>query len=386
MDVRFAIFLTTMCSFLLGSGYYLGFRITSELSPSYAYMVWVAVYAVIILQIAGPFFYRAIPDKNNRFFILRWIMFSCMGIGSSLLLYTLMADSAVFGLNWIFPAGAAYASKLSITLALTMVGVTNIVGFGQVVKGPKIYDIKVPLPPHLAALDGFRLVQVSDLHVGPTIGKAYAERVVQIVNSLNGDIVALTGDLVDGSLENLRDDVSPLRNLRGRVGTFGVLGNHEFYWRADLWLREFSDLGIKMLNNEHQVIEFNGQKIALAGVPDIHVDRISDTMKSDPSLAIKNAPPGAYKILLAHQPASYVGACEAGFDLQLSGHTHGGQFFPFTILVGLAQKFVKGLHRHKNLWIYVNRGTGYWGPPVRFLVPPEITLITLTRSEIETIS
>ncbi len=374
----FVVFLTIICTFLLGFGYYLGTRFSGVFSPQYGLITWIAVYGIILLQIAGPIFYRIIPNRDNRYFVLRWIMFSCMGVGASMILYTVAADCAVVVLGFLFPEKSGEISEYGVSLALSLVFVTNVVGTAQVARGPRIYHVKVPLPPALEALRGFRLAQVSDLHVGPTIGHRYARRVTNAVNALSPDAIALTGDLIDGSVESLREDVAPLAELRSRFGTFAVLGNHEFYWRVDEWQREFSELGFTMLNNEHRVLEFNGAKIAMAGVPDIQAGRMVKDMKSDPALALKGAPGDAFRILLAHQPASYKAAAAAGFHLQLSGHTHGGQFFPFTLIVRLAQPFVKGLHRvGENFWIYVNRGTGYWGPPIRFLVPPEITLITL---------
>ena len=377
MNARFVLFLTIICSFLLGSGYYVGTRLNAVVSPRYSLITWLTVYGVILMQIAGPFFYRIVPDRDNRYFVLRWIMFSCMGIAASMLLYTVAADGAAVLLGFLFPENAGDMSEHGVTLALSLVLVTNVVGAAQVGRGPLVYHVKVPLPPALKALTGFRLAQISDLHVGPTIGRSYARRVTDIVNSLNADAIGLTGDLIDGSVEAIRDGVAPLADLRSRFGCFAVLGNHEFYWQVDAWQREFLRLGFTMLNNEHRIIEFNGVKIVMAGVPDIQAGRIVKSMRSDPALALQGAPADAFRILLAHQPASYIAARAAGFHLQISGHTHGGQFFPFTLLVRMVQPFVKGLHRAgENFWIYVNRGTGYWGPPIRFLVPPEITLIT----------
>ena len=378
MNARFALFLTLICSFLLGSGYYLGTRFAGFLSPRYDMIIWVAVYTIILLQIAGPFFYRVIPGRDSRHFVMRSIMFSCMGIGATLILYTVAADTVVIVLGFLLPERAGELADFGATIALSLVLVTNIIGTAEVVRGPRVYHVNVALPEAHAALKGFRLAQISDLHVGPTIGKAFAKRVTDTVNSLNPDAVVLTGDLIDGSVSDLRNDVAPLADLRSKFGSYAVLGNHEFYWKVDEWLAEFTRLGFTMLNNEHRLLDFNGAKIALAGVPDPQGQQIVRSMTSEPRIAILNAPNDAYKILLAHQPESYKLARDAGFHLQLSGHTHGGQFFPFTLIVRVAQPFVKGLHRAgEQLMIYVSRGTGYWGPPLRFLVPPEITLITL---------
>lgn len=377
MGFRFVFFLSLLSAILLGSGFYVGSRITSVYPAYDSVLVWLAVYAIIILQIAGPFFYRIVPDRQNRFFIARWIMFTCMGIASSMLMYMIMTDVVVFGLTLALPGYKEFISQIGVTSALSLVVLTNVIGMSQVARGPNLYSISIPLPDSLKALDGLRVVQISDLHVGPTIGRSYTEKVVTLVNQQKPHIIALTGDLVDGTPSQLREGIEPLRALVSTYGTFGVLGNHEFYWKAHEWNLEFQTLGIKMLTNEHTVIDHNGAQIVVAGVPDHKACHMITGLTSDPMKAAEGSPIDAFRLLLAHQPSSHSHAEAAGFHLQLSGHTHGGQFFPFSILVHIAEKFVRGLYRFKTLWVYVNRGTGYWGPPVRFLVPAEITLISL---------
>lgn len=227
------------------------------------------------------------------------------------------------------------------------------------------------------AFHGFRIAQISDLHVGPLIRKAYVENVVQLTRAANPDLIALTGDFSDGSARHLRDDIWPLSKLEAPYGKFFVTGNHDYYWDPAGWLKLHQEMGARLLINEHMVIEKSGDKLVLAGVTDISAGSGFPGHSSDPHAAVKGAPPGVPKILLAHQPASYKEAYAAGFDLQLSGHTHAGQFFPWSVVVKLAQKYYKGLNRHENMWVYVNRGTGFWGPPIRFGVPAEITIVKL---------
>lgn len=237
------------------------------------------------------------------------------------------------------------------------------------------------MPGLPAALHGFTIVQISDIHVGPTIRQRYAEGIVEAVNRLKPDLVAITGDLVDGSVAELASQVAPVTRLASKHGSYFVTGNHEYYSGVTAWVAEIERLGIKVLHNQHVVIERDGAQLVLAGVPDYSAGHFDAAHRSDPSAAMAGAPAdAAVKILLAHQPRSAAAAEQAGFDLQLSGHTHGGQFLPWNFLVRLQQPFTAGLHRLGRLRVYVSRGTGYWGPPKRFGAPSEITEVRLVSA------
>jgi predicted MPP superfamily phosphohydrolase len=227
-------------------------------------------------------------------------------------------------------------------------------------------------------LHGFRIVQISDVHVGPTIRGRQVQGIVEAVNRLEPDVVAITGDLVDGSVPELAEHVAPLAQLKGREGNYFVTGNHEYYSGVMPWLAKLQQLGVRTLNNEHVVIARGDAQLVLAGVTDFGGGHFHDSHRSDPQAALRGAQPhAAYKVLLAHQPRSAPAAARAGFDLQLSGHTHGGQFLPWNFFVKLQQPFTAGLHFVDELAVYVSRGTGYWGPPKRFGAPSEITLVKL---------
>jgi uncharacterized protein len=191
--------------------------------------------------------------------------------------------------------------------------------------------------------------------------------------------VAITGDLVDGKVSELARHVAPLAELQSHHGTFFVTGNHEYYSGAHAWIVELRRLGLTVLMNEHVVLRHGAGSadLILAGVTDFSAHHFDEAHRSDPVAALRGAPANAVSVLLAHQPRSAVAAEKAGFDLQLSGHTHGGQFWPWNLFVRFQQPFTSGLRQLQNLWVYTSRGTGYWGPPKRFGAPSEITFLRL---------
>ncbi|MBX2991668.1 MAG: metallophosphoesterase [Bacteroidetes bacterium] len=253
-------------------------------------------------------------------------------------------------------------------------------GFMQAHRRPTVESVDIPLGTLPPEFEGFRILQFSDLHVGPTIKREYVEEVVAQILDQKADMIVFTGDLVDGSVAWLRDDVAPLKELKAPFGTYFSTGNHEYYSGVDSWMREASHLGFDVLVNEHRIVEKGEGKIVLAGVTDYGGGDFGSAHRSNPSSSIAGAPEGLTKILLAHQPRSIAEAAKAGFDLQLSGHTHGGQYFPGNYLARLNQPYIEGLHKHGSMWVYVNRGVGYWGPPIRLGTVPELTLFTLRKA------
>ena len=250
-------------------------------------------------------------------------------------------------------------------------------GIAEAKQTPQVKRIPIKIEHLPPELEGFRIVQISDIHVNPTFRRAAVEEIVAVVNTLDADIVVLTGDLVDGSVAQLGSDVAPLKQINSVSGNFFVTGNHEYYSGVIEWIEEVKRLGFTVLLNEHLVITRGRTRLLLAGVTDYRGGNFLPGHRSDPQKALNGAPPADAKILLAHQPKNIFDAARAGYDLQISGHTHGGQFFPWNLLVGFAQPYVSGLHTHQNTRIYVSRGTGYWGPPLRVGSPSEITLIKL---------
>jgi hypothetical protein len=255
-------------------------------------------------------------------------------------------------------------------------------GFIQARSRTKVRKVEVSLPQLPIELAGLKIIQISDLHVGPTIKKDYVLRVVEETNACNPDIIVLTGDIVDGTTQDLAEHVEPLYHLKAKHGKYYVTGNHEYYWDGPGWIQKFQDLGITPLLNQNSIVNINNKRLAIIGIPD---PTATSVQLEGPkfSKALQGIPEDAYpKILLCHQPKFIRQAEKEGCTLQLSGHTHGGQFFPWTIIASLVHQFPHGLHQYGGTSIYVSRGTGYWGPPVRLGSPSEISLLTLKSDKI----
>lgn len=240
---------------------------------------------------------------------------------------------------------------------------------------PKVVQVNIPLPTEHKGLHGLKIIQLSDIHIGPTLKKDFCSMLVEKVNALKPDIIAITGDMIDGEVDFLKEELAPFLNFKSKFGTYFVTGNHEFYWYADKWVEWARMSGLNPLINENVKLNYNNTEFYLAGVNDPSSHRLDKKNATDPMKASKGIPVNAYKILLAHQPNACFKASKAGFHTQLSGHTHGGQGFPWNIIVTLVQPYVRGLNRHENMNVYVHSGTGFWGPPNRFMVDSEIAEI-----------
>ncbi|SAK55818.1 Ser/Thr protein phosphatase family protein [Caballeronia calidae] len=317
---------------------------------------------------------------------LAWLGLTALGFFSSLLLLTFARDVMLFFVHladWLrgVPVGSPVLVAYS-ALAVPLLAVLfSAIGFYNARRRAPVVSVDVPIDDLPAALDGFTIAQISDIHVGPTIKRHYVERIVAAVNELEPDLIAVTGDVVDGTVPNLADHTRPLAGLTARHGAFLVTGNHEYYSGADKWIAEFRRLGLTVLLNQHVVLNHDGVQAVIAGVTDFSAGSFDPAHRSDPAKALSGAPDDAtVRVLLAHQPRSATAAAEAGFTLQLSGHTHGGQFLPWNFFVRLQQPFVAGLVKFNGLWVYTSRGTGYWGPPKRLGAPSEITLVRLVAS------
>lgn len=359
---------------------YIGWRVLPDLPVAPVIQLLGALYlAVSFVLVPAGLLSRAIKRQplSDR---LAWAGLLAMGMFSSLLVLTLARDvvlllAAVLGLH-----ATALAGWTAMAVPF-LAGLVTLIGFINARRVASVVDVEVPIDDLPDALHGFTIAQISDIHVGPTIKRGYLDAIVNAVNALDADLIAVTGDLVDGSVKRLAQHTAPLARLAGRHGAYFVTGNHEYYSNAHDWIVEVRRLGLTVLMNEHVVLTHQGASLLVAGVTDYNAHHFDESHRSDPLAALAGAPGHvAVKVLLAHQPRSAAAAADAGFDLQLSGHTHGGQFFPWNLFVPLQQPYTAGLNRLRELWVYTSRGTGYWGPPKRLGAPSEITRLRLVPS------
>ena len=375
---------------LFGVSGLLHLYIATRLIPPLAGQLWAWAPLALLLVVSALLVPASLLGLRRRSArgqaALVWAGLLNMGLFSSLFVLTLLRDVAL-GLaalaaslrpDWALPPAFGADSALAV---LPLALLISLLGYANARRTARVVRVDVPIADLPDALHGFRIVQLSDIHVGPTIKRPYLQAVVDRANRLQADLVAVTGDLVDGRVSELGAHVEPLAALRSRHGTYFVTGNHEYYSGADAWVALLRGLGVRVLLNEHSLLEHDGAELVIAGVTDYSAHHFDPAQRSDPQGALAGAPASAaLRVLLAHQPRSATAAAEAGYQLQLSGHTHGGQFLPWNFFVKLQQPFVAGLHRVRDLWVYTSRGTGYWGPPKRFGAPSEITQLRLIRA------
>ncbi|HEX9575636.1 MAG TPA: metallophosphoesterase [Myxococcales bacterium] len=311
-----------------------------------------------------------------------WVAFLWMGVVFLLFAFLGLADAGR-AVAWAArklrspdaPSDPERRVLLARALAVGVSGVVaglSAVGVRSALVGLRIKDVPVRIPNLPPALAGLRLVQISDVHIGPLLQKEWVEGVVERVLALRPDLVAITGDLVDGTVDELREHVAPLARLaEAPRGVYFTTGNHEYYSGVDDWLRYLPTLGIRPLANERVEV---APGLDVAG---IHDPTGRGRYAPDLPRALEGRDAAKPVVLLAHQPRQFREAARHGVSLTLSGHTHGGQIWPFSWLVALVQPYIAGLHRLGDAQLYVSRGTGFWGPPMRVFAPAEITLLRL---------
>ncbi|KAA6219281.1 metallophosphoesterase [Streptomyces filamentosus] len=278
-------------------------------------------------------------------------------------------------------AGAGVSRRLFVSrvvggAAVAVAAGTVANGAYGVLRGPRVKRVTVPLAKLPRAAHGYRIAVVSDIHLGPILGRAHSQRIVDAINATQPDLIAVVGDLVDGTVENLGPAAEPLAGLRARHGSFFVTGNHEYFSGADAWADHVRELGMRPLRNERLEIAAG---FDLAGVDDVAGE--SEGQGPDFVRALGDRDRSRAAVLLAHQPVVIDDAVRHGVDLQLSGHTHGGQLWPGNLLAELANPTVAGLERYGDTQLYVSRGAGAWGPPVRVGAPSDITLVQLASKQ-----
>jgi uncharacterized protein len=367
-------------SAILLAGYaYIAARLTSTA------LVRVALAAPVVMVWILPVVYW-FGDRDRRGRVherVQALSFLCMGWLSFLLVLTVGRDVLLLVTavlpplapvhTWLDEASAAWAPAA----ALAAVGV----GALAALRGPYVRRVDIPVEGLAPDLDGLRIVQISDLHVSPTTPPGYVQRVVDMTTELAPDLIALTGDMVDGSVPRLGPHVAPLEALASDGRAFFVLGNHDYYSGAAPWTAHFEAMGFRVLRNTHVTIARGAARLLIGGVIDFAARMSDPDARPRPDLATGGDARPAFRLLLAHNPKIAPLAEQAGFDLQLSGHTHGGQFFPWTIVIHWVHgPHAVGLSRRGRLRVYTSPGTGTWGPPVRLGTRPELTLLRLVAA------
>ncbi len=346
--------------------------------PEHPELAWLAAVLCFAVMVPWQFGYRmgTLPVGSWRLWAAAWAGNLMLGYWGTFLMLSAPA-AVIYLLLWLagFTGQVTYAQLGQVVLVASSLIAT--IGWLQVWYGPVVKRVRVTLPEKANALAGLTIAQISDLHVGSTIGRAYVDKVVRRVMALKPDLIAFTGDFGDGPAAKLEKEWKPLANLTAPLGKFYVTGNHEYYWNGDEWAQAARDCGFTVLLNENRMVDRGNARLTVAGVTDHAAAYFSPAQRRNVERAMAGGEGANFKLLLAHQPAGFEQAESSGFDLQLSGHTHGGQFFPFTFFMPFAHTYHRGLNRIGKLLLYINVGTGYWGPPNRFGVPSEISLLTL---------
>ena len=391
----YLVWMGIMISVLSIGFFYMAWRlvIPFHFAAPYKQIAW-TVLALMYLIPFSSFFMVSFAEKYSGLF--SWVGYVSLGFISFVFVALVFRDAALllgFGGQKLFSLFSSApqtfdTAKREFLLQTTNLGVLGVAGtltaYGvyEARKKPGIVNIDIPIAKLPQEFDGFRIVQISDIHAGLTIKRDFIETIAEEIKLLSPDLIAFTGDMADGSVPHLKNDLEPLEKIYAPYGKFFVTGNHEYYSGADAWVTHARTMGYDVLMNEHRTITKNGASFVLAGVTDYGGGSFSPIHKSDPTKALNGAPNDSAKILLAHQPRTLFQINDLDIDLVLLGHTHGGQFFPWNLVATIGQPFIKGLNKYNNrTWAYVSKGTGYWGPPVRVGARSEITVLTLRSAK-----
>jgi predicted MPP superfamily phosphohydrolase len=375
--VAMAVFLLVVTSVTVGVHRYLWARLVRD--PGWS-APWTrrgtrALIGLGALLPVGMMLNRALPRSVAS--PVAWVVFLWMGTAFLLFVSVLAGDVLRLAARTADPDRRTFLARALATVTGSLGAALSGVAVGTALAAWTVRTVPVRLAKLPASKRGFTIVQLTDVHVGPTIGRDFIEALVARVNALSPDLVAITGDLVDGSVATLGPLLEPLRNLRAPHGVFFVTGNHEYISGVEEWVTFLPSLGIRVLENERVTIGEGDDAFELAGVYDFSAARFRSRRVPDLAGALRGWTGDTALVLLAHQPKHAREAAARGVGLVLSGHTHGGQIWPFSYLVRLDQPYIAGLHRERETQVYVSEGTGYWGPPMRLGTRGEITRVVL---------
>jgi predicted MPP superfamily phosphohydrolase len=386
--IRFILFFGIATALLGGIHYYIWLRLVRDAALPQPYRL-VATVTIFVLAASVPLtmmLRRGLGDRDLSSLLL-WPAMVWLGLMFILFFATLFVDVtrlAVWGIGKLVGSApvdpgrrlflARIAGGVIAGLGLAATGFALRSALGRV----RVKTVEVPLRRLPPELDGTTIALITDVHIGQVaLGREWLGQIVADINALEPDLVAITGDLVDGSVAELGDAVAVLRDLRSKHGTYFVTGNHEYYSGAVSWCDFLETIGVRVLRNERVTIGSGAASFDLAGIDDYNAAGMAPGHGPDLARALDGQDASRELVLLAHQPRAIHEAAERGVGLQLSGHTHGGQLWPWRYFVYLQQPFVAGLGRLGDTRIYVSNGTGFWGPPMRLLAPPEITRVVL---------
>jgi predicted MPP superfamily phosphohydrolase len=364
---------------------------TSRLRKPWNIAAWAGLILFFVLPIVSMAFIRR---SGGEWPILSWVTYVGLGF-LSFVFFLLLARDILWFIAWVGRRFSALVSRdktepdpsrrqfLLQSLNLGVVGASALAtsyGIYEARKTPGLVKLDIPIARLPQAFDGFRIVQICDIHAGLTVDRDWVEKVVEEVQKQSADLIAFVGDMVDGSVPALETTVVPFMDLQAPYGKFFTTGNHEYYSGALPWIEHARFLGFGVLMNEHRKIEKNGSSIVLAGVTDYTAGQFFKDQASDPHKAVEGTSTEDVRILMAHQPRTLYQFGDLKIDFTMHGHTHGGQFIPWNWFATIGQPFIKGLHRWNEGLVYVSKGTGYWGPPVRLGARSEVTVFTLKKA------
>lgn len=388
------IFLLIAVSIWAGAHYYIGSRLISHagLAGGYVTLGWAAVVALLFL---GPsaFWTHEMEGWEAWKVAVAWAGYTAAGFSALLFGLTLLRDigwASALAFNWLdslawgsefLPPGAMRRTIFNWT-SVSVVGLAclmSIYGIVMTRLGPRIERVEVEIPGLPAALQGLRIVEICDLHLSRTTPPKFMAELAADIRELAPDLLVFTGDFGEGKVSTNREAALELKDVKARYGKFFVAGNHEYYSDFPLWIRVAGEAGFTVLLNQARTLDIKGQPVYIAGITDQDARRAGPIEGHDSNLEAASAGlrKSDFGILLAHQPRRLDEAAKQGFKLMLSGHTHGGQIFPYTYVVRLFFRHSRGLNDVGGMKLFVSRGTGYWGPPIRVGSRAEITLLVL---------